>query len=31
LYGRAGEIETLINAFNRIVAGGRPELVIVSG
>jgi len=31
LYGRAGEIETLINAFNRIVAGGRPELVLVSG
>ena len=31
LYGRAGEIETLINAFNRILAGGRPELVLVSG
>src|SRR5438477_5556490 len=31
LYGRAGEIETLINAFNRIVAGGRGELVLVSG
>src|SRR5438477_1179277 len=31
LYGRAAEIETLINAFNRILAGGRPELVLVSG
>jgi PAS domain S-box-containing protein len=31
LYGRAGEIETLLNAFDRVVAGGRPELVLVSG
>jgi predicted ATPase/signal transduction histidine kinase len=31
LYGRDGEIETLLTAFDRIVAGGRPELVLVSG
>ena len=31
LYGRAREIEILVNAFNRIAAGGRPELVLVSG
>jgi PAS domain S-box-containing protein len=31
LYGRDGEIETLLTAFERIVAGGRPELVLVSG
>ena len=31
LYGRAGEIETLLTAFDRVVAGGRPELVLVSG
>ena len=31
LYGRASEIETLIAAFDRIVASGRPELVLVSG
>jgi serine/threonine protein kinase len=31
LYGRAFEIETLLAAFDRIVAGGRPELVLVSG
>ncbi|MGA8262686.1 MAG: AAA family ATPase [Arenicellales bacterium] len=31
LYGRDREIETLLNAFDRIVAGGRPELVLVSG
>ncbi len=31
LYGRAGEVETLLRAFDRIVAGGRPELVLVSG
>jgi len=31
LYGRASEIETLLAAFDRIVAGGRPELVLVSG
>src|SRR5579862_6639684 len=31
LYGRASEIETLLAAFDRVVAGGRPELVLVSG
>lgn len=31
LYGRAGEIATLLAAFDRVVAGGRPELVLVSG
>ena len=31
LYGRDGEIDTLLTAFERIVAGGRPELVLVSG
>ena len=31
LYGRASEIETLLAVFDRIVAGGRPELVLVSG
>ena len=31
LYGRASEIETLLAALDRIVAGGRPELVLVSG
>src|SRR5262249_38047364 len=31
LYGRAREIETLLAAFERIVAGGAPELVLVSG
>jgi predicted ATPase len=31
LYGRDGEVETLLAAFDRIVAGGRPELVLVSG
>ncbi|MBV9877495.1 MAG: AAA family ATPase [Verrucomicrobia bacterium] len=31
LYGRASEIETLLAAFDRIVAGGQPELVLVSG
>jgi PAS domain S-box-containing protein len=31
LYGRAFEIETLLAAFDRIVAAGRPELVLVSG
>ena len=31
LYGRADEIETLLAAFDRVVAGGRPELVLVSG
>jgi len=31
LYGRASEIDTLLAAFDRVVAGGRPELVLVSG
>ena len=31
LYGREHEVETLLTAFDRIVAGGRPELVLVSG
>jgi serine/threonine protein kinase len=31
LYGRAREIGTLLTAFDRVVAGGRPELVLVSG
>ncbi len=31
LYGRACEIGALLTAFDRIVAGGRPELVLVSG
>ncbi len=31
LYGRACEIDTLIAAFDRVVAGGTPELVLVSG
>src|SRR6202048_1414322 len=31
LYGREAEIDTLLAAFYRVVAGGRPELVLVSG
>jgi hypothetical protein len=31
LYGRASEIQTLLADFDRVVAGGRPELVLVSG
>jgi predicted ATPase/signal transduction histidine kinase len=31
LYGRDREIDTLLTAFDRIVGGGRPELVLVSG
>lgn len=31
LYGRDRELETLLSAFERIVAGGRPELVLVCG
>jgi PAS domain S-box-containing protein len=31
LYGRAHEIDTLLGAFDRIVGGGPPELVLVSG
>ena len=31
LYGRAPEVETLLAAFDRIVNGSAPELVLVSG
>ncbi|HWR16788.1 MAG TPA: AAA family ATPase [Terriglobales bacterium] len=31
LYGREREIAILLAAFDRVVAGGRPELVLVSG
>jgi PAS domain S-box-containing protein len=31
LYGRGHEIDTLLGAFDRSVAGGPPELVLVSG
>src|SRR5471032_3503559 len=31
LYGRASEINTLLASFDRVVSGGRPELVLVSG
>ncbi|MET0534853.1 MAG: AAA family ATPase [Steroidobacter sp.] len=31
LYGRDREIDTLLTAFDRIVAGSRPEMVLVSG
>ena len=31
LYGREREIETLLASFDRIVHGGAPELVLVSG
>jgi serine/threonine protein kinase len=31
LYGRESEIDTLLAAFDRVVAGARPELVLVSG
>jgi len=31
LYGRDREVGTLLSAFDRIVTGGRPELVLVSG
>ena len=31
LYGRRREVETLLAAFDRIVDGGVPELVLVSG
>src|SRR5215468_7441651 len=31
LYGREHEIETLLTAFDRVVASGTPELVLVSG
>jgi PAS domain S-box-containing protein len=31
LYGREREIGTLLDSFDRVVAGGTPELVLVSG
>jgi PAS domain S-box-containing protein len=31
LYGRQSEVETLLEAFDRVVAGGTAELVLVSG
>jgi predicted ATPase len=31
LYGRRREVETLLDSFNRVVNGGAPELVLVSG
>ncbi|WP_051390058.1 AAA family ATPase [Bradyrhizobium sp. Ec3.3] len=31
LYGRRREVETLLAAFDRVVDGGAPELVLVSG
>jgi predicted ATPase/signal transduction histidine kinase len=31
LYGRTGEIDTLLASFDRVVASGKPELVLVSG
>src|ERR1700737_4568138 len=31
LYGREPEIETLLTAFDRVVASGTPQLVLVSG
>ncbi len=31
LYGRASEISALLASFDRVVGGGRPELVLVSG
>jgi predicted ATPase len=31
LYGRDCEVDALLTAFDRVVAGGRPELVLVSG
>src|SRR6266404_3927519 len=31
LYGRESEINALLDTFDRIVTGGRPELILVSG
>ena len=31
LYGRANEVQSLLESFDRVVSGGTPELVLVSG
>ncbi len=31
LYGRVGEINCLLDAFDRVVESGRPELILVAG
>ncbi|CAB3739632.1 AAA family ATPase [Paraburkholderia rhynchosiae] len=31
LYGRVREVKTLVAAFDRVVSGGTPELVLISG
>ena len=31
LYGREREVDALLAAFDRVVAGGRPQLILVSG
>jgi predicted ATPase len=31
LYGRGDEIDTLLTSFDRVVTGGGPELVLVTG
>ena len=31
LYGREREVETLLASFDRVVSGGAPELVLISG
>ncbi len=31
LYGRGREIDTLLASFDRVLASGRPELVLVTG
>jgi predicted ATPase len=31
LYGRSDQVQALLTAFERVVAGGSPELVLVSG
>ena len=31
LYGRAGEVDTLLEAFDRVLKSGAPELVLISG
>ena len=31
LYGRTREVDTLLTSFDRVAAGGKPELLLVSG